>query len=139
MHRFGMITAVVAALPVIASAQTFRAVNDLDVIALGGTAFEVIEARGEGPRGIWCAAAEYAERRLGAGGRVYVLAGRGAARSASGRTSVVFTTDAAMLPQGPSSSTSVNTSRVGVGLPIAHAIQFCRDVFDKDDLIKRRK
>tara|TARA_B110000879_G_C10736642_1_gene342478 strand:- start:304 stop:513 length:210 start_codon:yes stop_codon:yes gene_type:complete len=63
---------VAAALPVLASAQTYRAVNNLNVVPLSGSIFEVIEARGEGPRGIWCAAAEFAERRLGAKGRIYI-------------------------------------------------------------------
>lgn len=132
MRRIVFATALICALPAMAQAQTYRAVNDLNVVPLGGTTFEVIEARGEGPRGIWCAAAEYAERRLGAGGRVYISEGRGPARSAAGRKSVVFTTNAANLTRGPFKSVSVSTSSVGVGLPVAHAIQFCRDIYDND-------
>ncbi len=124
-----------AALPTLAQAQTFRAINDLIVIPLSGSSFEVIEARGEGARGIWCAAAEYAEERLGATGRVYIVGARGPARSVQGRKSVVFTTNVASLPQGPFQSVSLTTSQVGTGLPVAHAIQFCRDVFDHDDII----
>lgn len=134
---FAALLAVVA--PVGVNAQTFRAVNDLIVVPLGRSTFEVIEARGEGPRGIWCAAAEYAERRLGAEGRIYIRTARGASRSVSGRKSVVFTTNAASLAQGPFRSTSLNTSQVGVGLPIDHAIQFCRrDDFDIGDRLLRR-
>lgn len=136
-----LIYAVVLALaaPLAAQAQTYRAVNDLNVIPLGGSTFEVIEARGEGPRGMWCAAAEYAERRLGAKGRVYIRDARGPSRSVKGRKSVVFTTNAAALTQGPFRSTSLNTSQVGVGLPIAHAIQFCRrDDFDITNRLLRR-
>ncbi|WP_299023964.1 hypothetical protein [uncultured Sulfitobacter sp.] len=126
-------------LPAVASAQSFRAVNDLSVVPLPGATFEVIEARGEGPRGIWCAAAEYAERRLGARDRIYVAAARGPARSVAGRKSVVFTTDASRLSQGPFQSTSLGTGQVGVGLPVAHAIQFCRrDDFETTDRILRR-
>ena len=53
-----LIYAVVLALaaPLAAQAQTYRAGNDLNVVPLGGSTFEVIEARGEGPRGMWCAA-----------------------------------------------------------------------------------
>lgn len=126
-------------MPVGASAQTFRAVNDLNVVPLGRSTFEVIEARGEGPRGIWCAAAEYAERRLGAQGRIYISEARGPSRSIAGRKSVVFTTNAASLTQGPFRSTSLSTSQVGIGLPIDHAIQFCRsDDFDISDRLLRR-
>lgn len=135
MHRLIFATVIAAIVPALASAQTYRAVNDLNVVPLSRSTFEVIEARGEGPRGIWCAAAEYAERRLGAKGRVYIREGRGPSRSVSGRKSVVFTTNTANLTQGPSQAISVSTSKVGTGLPIAHAIQFCRDNFERDDEI----
>ncbi len=129
---------IAALMPALAHAQSYRAINKLTVVPLGGSKFEVIEQRGEGSRGIWCAAAEYAERRLGASGRVYVSEGRGPARSVQGRKSVVFTTNAASLSQGPSQSLVVSTSRVGAGLPIAHAIQFCRDNIGRDDDILER-
>jgi len=123
-------TVVAGLMPAFASAQTYRAVNDLTVVGLDAATFEVIEGRGEGPRGIWCAAAEYAERQLGATGRIYIREGRGPSRVASGRKGVLFTTNEANLTQGPSQSLSVSTSQIGVGLPIAHAIQFCRDAFE---------
>ena len=47
-----------------ASAQSYRAINYLVVVPLNATDFEVIEARGEGARGIWCAAADFAEHAL---------------------------------------------------------------------------
>ena len=125
--RLVVLAAVIAAtLPVAASAQSFRAVNFLDVVPLSRSTFEVIEANGEGPRGIWCAAADYAEKRLRSYGRIYIAAGRGASRTVAGRKSVVFTTDAGSLSQGPFQSISLSTSRVGVGLPVNHALQFCR-------------
>lgn len=133
MRPFILAGIIAVAAPALAHAQTFRAINDLNVIPLNPSSFEVIEARGEGPRGIWCAAAEYAERRLGATGRVYVAGARGPARSVQGRKSVVFTTNEASLTQGPFQSVAVSTSQVGSGLPVAHAIQFCRDGFDRDD------
>jgi len=127
MRPFIAAALVLAALPATLSAQNYRAVNYLTVVPLSGASFEVIEAHGEGSRGMWCAAAEYAETKLNASDRVYVAEARGPAKTVSGRKSVVFTTDAASLTQGPSRSISVDTSQVGVGLPIAHAIQFCRD------------
>ncbi|MEQ6248497.1 hypothetical protein ABMC89_06370 [Sulfitobacter sp. HNIBRBA3233] len=124
--------------PAIASAQAYQAVNDLYVVPLGGTEFEVIEGRGEGPRGIWCAAAEYAERRLGAEDRVYIQRARGPAQSVTGRKAVGFTINPANLSQGPFQSVSLGTDQVGVGLPVDHAIQFCRDIYDRDDSLFRR-
>mgnify|MGYP003669558350 FL=1 len=117
---------IAALLPLGASAQSFRADNFLDVVPLSGTTFEVIEANGEGPRGIWCAAADYASKRLGYYDRIYIREGRGPSRSVAGRKAVAFTTDASSLPQGPPQSYSLTTSQVGVGLPVNHAIQFCR-------------
>lgn len=138
MRLFVLATLVAGLVPVVSSAQNYKAVNNLTVVPLGASSFEVIEGRGEGPRGIWCAAAEYAERRLGAQGRVYVQKGRGPSHVVSGRKGVLFTTNPAKLAQRPSQSLSVSTSRVGAGLPVAHAIQFCRDVFDRDNEIRRR-
>lgn len=132
MRIFAFVTAAALALPTLAGAQAYRAANNLDVIALNGSTFEVIEAAGEGPRGMWCAAADYAETRLRASDRIYILKGRGAANSVAGRKSVVFTTNPASLPQGPFQSISISTSQVGAGLPINHALQFCR--FDDYEL-----
>ncbi len=133
---------VIALLPTAAVAQSYGAVNHLDVVPLGPATFEVIEARGEGPRGIWCAAADYAERRLRATGRIYIREARGPAKSAPGRKSVVFTTDPQSLPQGPFRSLTLDTSQVGVGLPIGHAIQFCHPDEDEfglgNHLLRRR-
>ncbi|MEP1766242.1 MAG: hypothetical protein ABJJ53_06310 [Sulfitobacter sp.] len=128
MRNFFAAVIAVAVLPAAVNAQSYQAVNRLNVIPLERSVFEVIQTRGEGPRGIWCAAAEYAERRLGATGRIYIQKPRGAAQRVKGRKSVTFTTDAGRLSQGPSQSISLSITQVGVGLPVAHAIQFCRRV-----------
>lgn len=139
MRRLLITALALATLPAVLSAQSFRAVNHLDVVPLKGGTFEVIQSHGEGARGIWCAAADYAERNLGAKGRVYLYAARGPAQTVNGRKSVVFTTDASSLSEGPSQSYTLSTSQVGVGLPIAHAIQFCRDAdYELSDFILRR-
>lgn len=136
--RFAMIISILAMLAPAASAQSFRAINNLQVVPLDPTSFEVIEAYGEGPRGIWCAAAEFADRYAPDVGRIYILSGRGAARSVAGRKSVVFTTNPNDLSQGPSQSVALTTRQVGVGLPVVHALQFCRDVYDRDDFLIKR-
>lgn len=137
MRSFILANVVAAVIPMMASAQSYRSVNFLDVVPLTGKTFEVIEARGEGPSGIWCAAADYAIHKLGARGRVYILEGRGASKSVPGRKSVVFTTNSNSLPRGPSKSISLSTSQVGVGLPVNHAIQFCRkDEFELSENLR---
>lgn len=134
--------ALIACQPIASQAQGFEAINRLKVFAAGPTEFEVIEALGEGPRGIWCAAADYVKARYGQGtqGRLYVLAPRGPARTVQGRKGVVFTIDAARLPVQPSRSTSVVTDMAGVGLPVNHAIQFCKDyLIELEDVLWPRR
>lgn len=136
MRSFILATVIAAAVPAMASAQSYRSVNRLEVLPLNGSTFEVIQARGEGPRGIWCAAADYTLKRLGTQGRIYILKGRSDSASVAGRKSVVFTTDVSRLSQGPFTSLSLETSQVGIGLPVNHAIQLCRK--DEFELSKFR-
>jgi hypothetical protein len=124
------------------AAQTYVAENRLKVVPLNSVDFEVIEARGEGARGIWCAAASYVSfvKGMERNTRMYIKSPRGPSVSGAGRKGVVFTTDANRLSQGPSKSLSVSTRTIGVGLPVAHAIQFCRDnIIEPDDIFYRRK
>lgn len=132
--------AVVLALPVAAVAQTYVALNRLTVVPLNATDFEVIEARGEGARGIWCAAADFAQNRLTPqrSGRLYVKTPRGPSLSGVGRKGVVFTIDANQLSVPPSQALSVSARTAGQGLPIHHAYQFCRDYqIEPDDILFR--
>ena len=58
--RFFLFVIVVTAVTATAGlAETFRAVNRLYVVPVTPDTFEVIEDRGAGARGIWCAAADY--------------------------------------------------------------------------------
>ena len=116
-------------LPVAVNAQNYVAYNRLPVVALQGGDFEVIELRGEGARGIWCAAASFALDRVGMARnqRIYVKTARGASVSTPGRKGVVFTQDVDRLSQLPSTSYSVSVRQVGLGLPVNHAVQFCKD------------
>lgn len=108
-----------------ALSQTFLAENRLQVVPLTTTDFEVIEARGEGARGMWCAAADYAQRSGAT--QLYVKSARGGSVSGAGRTGVVFTTSTASLDVPPSQSVSVSVRIPGQTLRVAHAYQFCYD------------
>ncbi len=124
-----------AALPTVAGAQVYKAINRLDVVPLGGGNFEVIEANGEGARGMWCAAADYAMRRNNANGqRLYVQAARAASVTRAGRKGAIFTTNVNNLNVAPSKSLTVSVETPGQSLPLHHAIQFCRE-FDNDGFI----
>lgn len=123
-------------------AQTFKAQNHLKVNPVTAMDFEVIEARGEGATGMWCAAADYSMKRLRLSNaqRLYVKTARGAAATAPGRKGVVFTVDANGLPQPSGRSYSVSTGTVGLSMSLGQAIQFCRDnIIEPDDIIFRKK
>jgi hypothetical protein len=124
------------AMPVVA-ASAYRAINWLFVIPITADTFEVIEDRGEGARGIWCAAADYAQA-AGLDGirkRLYVVEPRGPSRTQANAIGVSFTTNPDdELAQSPSSY-SVSVKRRGDNYAIGHAINFCsspiEDVFDR--------
>ena len=142
MRTLGLAALMAAGLALPATAQGYQAVNRLVVVPLGGGDFEVIEGRGEGARGIWCAAADYIKARQGGGAnpRVYVKRVRGPSIAAPGRKGVVFTTDVGALGAAPSQSLSVTTRIAGVGLPANHAIQFCKDyLIELEDIFYRRR
>lgn len=127
--RTALLALAITLVPGLAAAQSFTAVNHLKVVPLNKSTFEVIEARGEGARGMWCAASEFAQKRLGLkrGGRIYVHTARGPSISGLGRKGVVFTADPSTLSVPPSTSVSVSVRQVGQGLPIQHAYLFCKD------------
>lgn len=136
--RVSLIPIVLAAMiGTTAAAQAFEAQNRLLVVPLGSKDFEVIEARGEGARGMWCAAADYAKRVLKqpGGSRVYVKTPRGPSVSGAGRIGVVFTTDPSRLSVAPNKGYSVTVRTAGRGLPINHAYQFCIDYLIEPDVI----
>lgn len=123
-------------LPLAAMAQSYQAINRLNVVPLGGADFEVIEDNSEGARGLWCAAASYAEDRLGAStaAPLYVKSARGPSRSGTGRTGVVFTLNEASLSAPARKSYSVTVDQPGLNLPVGHATQFCKDyLIELDD------
>ncbi|GLT07816.1 hypothetical protein ACFQFQ_13650 [Sulfitobacter porphyrae] len=123
------------------AAPSYEAVNHLKVHGISPTSFEVIEALGEGARGMWCAAADYAIHQLGVAAtqRLYVKSPRGRSQSYSGRVGVVFTTDASSLPTEPSRSVAVRVDTPGLGLPVYHANQFCRDFLLEFETIRFRR
>ncbi|MEM6941528.1 MAG: hypothetical protein AAF943_13020 [Pseudomonadota bacterium] len=133
--RLKLLALLCATVPTLAAAQSFKAINRLDVIPLGSGNFEVIEAYGEGARGMWCAAADYAMAISPANGqRLYVQSARAPSLTRNGRKGAVFTTNRDNLSVAPSRSVTVSVEVVGQGLPLHHAIQFCRES-DRDGFI----
>lgn len=115
------------------AAQAYRAVNWLFVVPINADTFEVIEGRGEGARGIWCAAADYA-RAAGLDGvrkRMYVLEPRGPSRTQANAIGVTFTTNPSDEMAKTSSSFSVTVKRKGENLAIGHAYNFCASIFEE--------
>jgi hypothetical protein len=123
------------AVPALA-ANAYRAINWLFVVPITADTFEVIEDRGEGAPGIWCAAADYAQAAGldGVRKRLYVIEPRGPSRTQANAIGVSFTTNPdEKLAQSPSAY-SVSVTRRGDNYAIGHAINFCsnpiEDVFD---------
>tara|TARA_R110002049_G_scaffold140930_9_gene302389 strand:+ start:861 stop:1271 length:411 start_codon:yes stop_codon:yes gene_type:complete len=115
--------------PATVAAQAYQAENWLIVVPLNTSDFEVIEDHGEGARGIWCAAASFAQTRLGLprDQRLYVKSPRGPSVSGVGSKGVVFTTDPGRVDGVAAQSYSVTVRRAGENLPSHHARQFCKD------------
>ena len=123
----------VALLPVASSAGIYiRFKPILQVNPVSQTTFEVIEDYGEGARGIWCAAAHFAQFRLGkTRGRIWLADGRGPSRTMPGRTGVLFSTEPVDTGY---SSPSLTVRDAGANLLVNHAIQFCKDYdYEFDD------
>lgn len=114
-----------------ASAQSFRAENRQIVTPEGDGLFSTQSGSTFGARGAWCAAADYAMDRLGAGAttKIYVRSPQ-----TSPSSMVVFgLTPGDTTPVGVS-STSAALRIAGANLSVGHAFQFCHDA----RLINRR-
>ncbi|MEM6340752.1 MAG: hypothetical protein AAF729_06360 [Pseudomonadota bacterium] len=129
---------IVAALllsPTLGAAAKYGTYPRLEVNQLQDGRYEVIEAAGFGQEGVWCAAGEYAIRALGLNrGRIYVDRPSGPALTRAGRKGIIFTTE--VVAQQKSGSSSVRDR--GSNLLIGHAVQFCADRSDRDDIWKSR-
>ncbi len=119
------------------AAQSYLAINRLNVVPITPDEFEVIEDRGAGARDMWCAAADYVQAigrdrtRL----RMYVKGVRGPARTVPNRIGVVFTINPDEKLRDTAPSYSVTVTNLGENLPVGHARTFC-DAFI-DDLFDR--
>lgn len=128
MHKVAKIS-MLAAIPMTLAAGAFANGSYVDprlaVNTISDTQFEVIEGRGKGPRGIWCAASLHAINTLGIErGRIYIATPRGPAQTQPGKKGVVFSTQPV---DGGTASVSVTVRQAGANLPVQHALQFCRD------------
>jgi hypothetical protein len=133
MRRVFLLLCVLGAAPTAFAADPFRAVNWLTVVPINANTFEVLESRGAGVHGIWCAAADYA-RAAGLDGvrkRMYVLDTRGPARTRANETGVVFTTNPDEQLAKTPTSYSVSVTTKGANLSIAQAYIFCETLFEE--------
>lgn len=119
--KYVALAAMLAAAPCVASA--FEAPTGVTVTPVEN-GFSVPDGGGYGARGVWCAAAAYAQRalHLPATARIYITGPR-----ISGRSPVVFSAD----PQGPTRGsvfiTGQSLRQAGASLNLAHALGFCAD------------
>lgn len=124
MRRFISVCMLSAAFAAPLSAQTFRAENRVTVTPETG-GFSVLNGGGQGARGMWCAAADYARDVLGAAGaqRIYVAEDRARGQ----RGPVRFTLDAAGLTPSRVSILGSSIRTAGANLSVGHAFSFCAD------------
>ena len=99
----------------------------------GSQVFEVIENQPAGPRDIWCAAADHAQRKLGLPNaqRLYLAKARGPSALVPGRSSVGFSPVPveAVAPKQDGGS-AVSLRDIGYSLSIGHAAHFCTEPVD---------
>ncbi|WP_227269789.1 hypothetical protein [Roseobacter weihaiensis] len=132
MRRF-LIGLVIASMGLPAAANVYRTVNRLYVVPITADTFEVIEDRGVGARGIWCAAADYT-RAAGLDGlrkRLYIVEPRGPSRTMANQIGVVFTVNPDEQMRNTPSSYSVSVKRRGENLGVGHAYNFCETLLDE--------
>ena len=109
-----------------ASAQTFKAENGVLVNPIAN-GFSVTGDAGLGARGIWCAAADYARRHVGARSaqRLYIAEGRTAGLGQ--RSPVQFTLSSEGLTPSSVFVLGASLSKAGANLSVGHAYSFCAD------------
>lgn len=106
---------------------TFQARNDLQVAALPDGRFEVFARPGTGPREYFCAAGDFAQRRLGApgGARVVLAEVDGPSRSRDRGRSTVFAVvapqNAPTVPRG----VGLSVRRTGENVSVTQARGLC--------------
>jgi hypothetical protein len=137
-----LLSATFAAGLVAPAAHAFTAINGLTVNPVAGNgAFEVTSQGGDGPRQLWCAAAQYARQVQGTGNhdRIYILQGYGQSQTRPGYRAVAFTTrPTAELAAGPrlgdSGNYFVSMRRQGFSLTTGQAENFCGDALEDKSL-----
>jgi len=122
------------------AAEPYRAFNTLGVVPdpERPETFRVISRAHGGPADYWCAAGDYARRKLGAGvtARVYVLRPPGPSPVAFGRHAYTFTTSPPSdlvdgRRPGDRGRYSISLDEPGYNLSVAHARGFCADSLRK--------
>jgi hypothetical protein len=111
-----------------ASVSAFSSLNGLRVNPVDANVFEVVGKAGTGGRDFWCAAANYAQTKLGAPWRssLYIVRGRGPSVTTNRKTAVQFTQDAAAAGVTPiGSSISLNALNVGENMSVQMAYSYC--------------
>ncbi|MEP2027889.1 MAG: hypothetical protein ABJI96_04160 [Paracoccaceae bacterium] len=110
-----------------ASANSFKAMNRLDVNPLTATEFEVIQRPRTRPKKIWCAASDYTQNALGLPSKteIFIKTPSGSSVTEPGKKGVGFTVDPNQVSPVKSSSVSIKTA--GVSMSASHAATFCRD------------
>lgn len=129
VKNFASIALVLAVAAAPQSGHAFTATNGLTVAPVNNVVFEVNDARGAPSQAYWCAAANYAKRKLKAGWQdeLYVARTMGHSETSDRPNAVQFTIDpgaAGVTPAGPGSS--IDSFVVGDHMKLQKSNGFCR-------------
>ncbi len=124
VFAYTIAAAIALTLPVVANA----APNGYRTEAINSTEFEVIPRARQDIDGYWCAAADFARRKLGAGWqqRIYVLRGYGPSVTTGRKTAVQFSLK--MPTNSPQQNSSLTAFAVGESMSIQGANGRCRAI-----------
>lgn len=127
MNKYCLALIVLASGPIPADAETFRAINWLNVNPISKTEFEVVLQPGASPRAVWCAASDYSGKRLGHYNKtdLVVKTAVGPSVTQTNRKGVTFSIIPKQDSDATSKSYSVTIKKVGATLSVGHAHLFC--------------
>ncbi|WP_208349080.1 hypothetical protein [Pseudaestuariivita rosea] len=124
---FGLVLCL--AIPTVGKADSLLAQNGLRAQGNGGNQIEVFTRAGFHGRDYFCAAGDYARRKLGAGAtdRVMITRAPGGSPTRPNRRSMSFELFPAGAPIDDKNSFVLSPRNVGLSRTVAHSIHLCKE------------
>lgn len=124
-----MMAAVAMALAVPVPAFAFSSINGTRVNPVNANVFEVVPKNSGQGTAIWCAAADYARRKLKLDWQadIYVARGLGQSETTKRRSAVQFTANPGAVGITPTTSFRINNFKVGDHMSVSQANSYCEE------------